>query len=238
MLFDYPLAQEGELDRRQSDMIEALFLRVENTLKEHQPALDDMQARRLGRTLWGSVHGLVQLGLNERLGYWQSEPLEVEELLDQLSTTMLAGLKTLPNRRDASDDMGRAAAGSGGAALVDSPLAAHLDPTDGVHDGAPDVSHALPGASPYSGSWPCSGRLQSCRFRGCLVIGGASPRPLRFMMDRPIYESRWLNWLFRLVGAIPVDSDRRDPGGLRRALDQVSQALRDGEVVMLFPEGA
>ncbi|WP_275288495.1 TetR/AcrR family transcriptional regulator [Halomonas elongata] len=94
LLFDYPLAQEGELDRRQSDMIEALFLRVENTLKEHQPALDDMQARRLGRTLWGSVHGLVQLGLNERLGYWQSEPLEVEELLDQLSTTMLAGLKT------------------------------------------------------------------------------------------------------------------------------------------------
>ncbi|MES3675483.1 TetR/AcrR family transcriptional regulator [Halomonas elongata] len=96
LLFDYPLAQEGELDRRQSDMIEALFLRVENTLKEHQPALDDMQARRLGRTLWGSVHGLVQLGLNERLGYWQSEPLEVEELLDQLSTTMLAGLKSPP----------------------------------------------------------------------------------------------------------------------------------------------
>ncbi|MDR5859102.1 TetR/AcrR family transcriptional regulator [Halomonas eurihalina] len=96
LLFDYPLAQEGELDRRQSDMIEALFLRVENTLKEHQPALDDMQARRLGRTLWGSVHGLVQLGLNERLGYWQSEPLEVEELLNQLSTTMLAGLKTPP----------------------------------------------------------------------------------------------------------------------------------------------
>ncbi len=74
-------------------------------------------------------------------------------------------------------------------------------------------------------------------FVDALVIGGASPRPLRFMMDRPIYESRWLNWLFRLVGAIPVDSDRRDPGGLRRALEQVSQALRDGEVVMLFPEG-
>ncbi|GEK73575.1 MULTISPECIES: TetR/AcrR family transcriptional regulator [Halomonas] len=93
LMFDYPLAQEGELDQRQSDMIEALFLRVENTLKEYQPTLDDLEARRLGRTLWGSVHGLVQLGLNERLGYWQSEPLEVEELLDQLLTTLLAGLK-------------------------------------------------------------------------------------------------------------------------------------------------
>ncbi|QFT86349.1 hypothetical protein FIU88_15405 [Halomonas sp. THAF12] len=93
LMFDYPLAQEGELDQRQNDMIEALFLRVESTLKEYQPTLDDLEARRLGRTLWGSVHGLVQLGLNERLGYWQSEPLEVEELLDKLLTTLLAGLK-------------------------------------------------------------------------------------------------------------------------------------------------
>lgn len=94
LLFDYPLAQEGELDRRQSDMIEALFLKVECTLKEYQPDLGELEARRLGRTLWGSVHGLVQLGLNERLGYWQSEPLEVEELLEQLLATMLRGLRT------------------------------------------------------------------------------------------------------------------------------------------------
>ena len=74
-------------------------------------------------------------------------------------------------------------------------------------------------------------------FMDALVIGGASPRPLRFLMDRPIYESPWLNWWFRIVGAIPVDADRRDPGSVRRALDEVSHALRQGEVVMLFPEG-
>ncbi|QFT86348.1 1-acyl-sn-glycerol-3-phosphate acyltransferase [Halomonas sp. THAF12] len=74
-------------------------------------------------------------------------------------------------------------------------------------------------------------------FVDALVVGGASPRPLRFLMDRPIYESPWLHWLFKLAGAIPVDSERRDPGGLRRSLDQVSQALRAGEVVMVFPEG-
>ncbi|GHE22405.1 TetR/AcrR family transcriptional regulator [Halomonas urumqiensis] len=93
LLFDYPLAQEGELDQRQNDMIEALFVRVEATLKEYQPALGDLEARRLSRTLWGSVHGLVQLGLNERLGYWQGQQLEVGELLDQLLATILAGLK-------------------------------------------------------------------------------------------------------------------------------------------------
>jgi len=93
LLFDYPLAQEGELDQRQSDMIEALFVRVEATLKEYQPSLDDLEARRLSRTLWGSVHGLVQLGLNERLGYWQGQQLEVGELIDQLLVTILAGLR-------------------------------------------------------------------------------------------------------------------------------------------------
>jgi len=96
LLFDYPLAQEGELDQRQNEMIEGLFLRVEVTLKEFQPALDDLEARRLSRTLWGSVHGLVQLGLNERLGHWQDEPLEVDELLDQLLVTILAGLQHAP----------------------------------------------------------------------------------------------------------------------------------------------
>ncbi|MFC3284292.1 TetR/AcrR family transcriptional regulator [Litchfieldella rifensis] len=96
LLFDYPLAQEGELDQRQNDMIEALFVRVEATLKEYQPALDDPAARRMARTLWGSVHGLVQLGLNERLGYWQGQPLEVGELIDQLLSTILAGLRHDP----------------------------------------------------------------------------------------------------------------------------------------------
>ncbi|MCM5705569.1 MFS transporter [Larsenimonas salina] len=74
-------------------------------------------------------------------------------------------------------------------------------------------------------------------FMDALVLGGASSRPLRFLMDKPIYESPWLNWFFRMAGAIPVESERSDPKGMRRALDQVSEALANGEVVMLFPEG-
>ncbi|WP_445620799.1 TetR/AcrR family transcriptional regulator [Kushneria sp. Sum13] len=93
LLFDYPLAEEGELDTRQGRMIEALFLRVEATLKEVQPHIADLEASRLARTLWGSVHGLVQLGLNQRLGYGQGQALEVTELLDQLLHTILAGLR-------------------------------------------------------------------------------------------------------------------------------------------------
>ncbi|GAA3911355.1 TetR-like C-terminal domain-containing protein [Halomonas cibimaris] len=93
LLFDYPLADGGELDQRQSGLIEALFVEVETCLREFQPALGELEARELGRMLWGSVHGLVQLGLNERLGYWQGEQLQVDQLLDRLLTTVLAGLR-------------------------------------------------------------------------------------------------------------------------------------------------
>ncbi|WNK20709.1 1-acyl-sn-glycerol-3-phosphate acyltransferase [Halomonas piscis] len=74
-------------------------------------------------------------------------------------------------------------------------------------------------------------------YMDALVLGGACSRPLRFVMDRPIYDSPWLKWLFLLVGAIPIESERRDPGALRRALDDISKALANGEVVMVFPEG-
>ncbi|SJN14209.1 1-acyl-sn-glycerol-3-phosphate acyltransferase [Halomonas citrativorans] len=74
-------------------------------------------------------------------------------------------------------------------------------------------------------------------FMDALVLGGGSPRPLRFVMDQPIFDSPWLKWWFQLVGAIPIESERRSPGALRRTLDEVSQALRRGEVVMVFPEG-
>ena len=93
LLFDHPLAQEGELDQRQSNMIEQLFVRVEQTLREIQPTLSQIEANCMARSLWGSVHGLVQLGLNERLGYWQGKPLEVTELLDQLLATIIRGLR-------------------------------------------------------------------------------------------------------------------------------------------------
>lgn len=74
-------------------------------------------------------------------------------------------------------------------------------------------------------------------FMDALVLGAASHRPLRFVMDKPVYDSPWLNWLFRLVGAIPVESERQHPGSIRRALEEVGRALDGGEVVMLFPEG-
>ncbi|MGJ8526300.1 hypothetical protein LMG33818_002049 [Halomonadaceae bacterium LMG 33818] len=92
LLFEFPLAQEGELDQRQNSAIEALFIRVEATLKELRPELSSRDANRLARTLWGSVHGLVQLGMTERLGVFEGQPVKVEVLLDQLIAMTLAAL--------------------------------------------------------------------------------------------------------------------------------------------------
>lgn len=61
----------------------------------------------------------------------------------------------------------------------------------------------------------------------------ASPRPLRFVMERSIYERWYLRRFMDLFGVIPISS-----GSSRDALAEVNQALQAGEVVCLFPEGA
>jgi 1-acyl-sn-glycerol-3-phosphate acyltransferase len=65
------------------------------------------------------------------------------------------------------------------------------------------------------------------------LLSAASPRPLRFLIAREQYSWWGLRWLFRAIGCIPVDRDRRPEKALREAL----LALRAGEVVALFPHG-
>lgn len=61
----------------------------------------------------------------------------------------------------------------------------------------------------------------------------ASPRPVRFVMERSIYERWYLRRFLDFFGVIPISS-----GNSRDALSTVHDALNNGEVVCLFPEGA
>ncbi|WP_218139038.1 MFS transporter [Allopseudospirillum japonicum] len=70
-----------------------------------------------------------------------------------------------------------------------------------------------------------------------LLLGGMIRRPVRFVMDKPIYQIKALNWFFRLAQAIPIASERHDPQGLRKAFAQIDMALAAGELVLIFPEG-
>lgn len=65
------------------------------------------------------------------------------------------------------------------------------------------------------------------------ILQIASPRPVRFVMIRHIYQRWYLKWFFDLFGCIPIEQGPRS----RKALDNVSEALNNGEVVCLFPEG-
>ncbi|RYH51922.1 MAG: glycerol acyltransferase, partial [Alcaligenaceae bacterium] len=71
-----------------------------------------------------------------------------------------------------------------------------------------------------------------------LVLSALCPRPIRFVMDASIFRVPVLSWLFRQVNAIPIASVKKEPETLERAFVAIDAALRNGELVCVFPEGA
>ena len=66
-----------------------------------------------------------------------------------------------------------------------------------------------------------------------LLMMASSRRPLRFLIAREQYQRFGVQWLFRAVGCIPVDREKSPEKAMRQAF----KALRQGEVVALFPHG-
>lgn len=69
------------------------------------------------------------------------------------------------------------------------------------------------------------------------LIAAVCERPVRFVMHHRIHDARGWRWLFRAVGAIPIASRRDDPARMQAAFDAIECALREGEIVCIFPEG-
>ncbi len=65
------------------------------------------------------------------------------------------------------------------------------------------------------------------------MVQMASPRPVRFVMIRSIYEKWYLRWFFDFFGVVPIGR-----GHSKEALAMIGDLLNAGEVVCLFPEGA
>jgi 1-acyl-sn-glycerol-3-phosphate acyltransferase len=70
-----------------------------------------------------------------------------------------------------------------------------------------------------------------------MFILAASPRPIRFVVFAPIYHSLALHWLFKMAKAIPIDGEKANPKAFIKAFDDVADALEQGELVGIFPEG-
>lgn len=74
-------------------------------------------------------------------------------------------------------------------------------------------------------------------FVDALVLMAMSPRPIRFVMDAAIFRIPVLSWLFRQAKAIPIAPAKVDAALMERAFERVSEELRDGQLVCIFPEG-
>lgn len=74
-------------------------------------------------------------------------------------------------------------------------------------------------------------------FADAVLLMAASPRPIRFVMDHQIFKVPVLSFVFRHARAIPIAPRKEDPAMMERAFDEVSRALREGELVGIFPEG-
>ena len=62
-------------------------------------------------------------------------------------------------------------------------------------------------------------------------------RPARFVMYYRIFNIPLLSFVFRTAKAIPIAGHKEDPAVLQQAYDAIDEALADGEVVCIFPEG-
>lgn len=71
-----------------------------------------------------------------------------------------------------------------------------------------------------------------------LVIMAGVRRPVRFVMYYKIFNIPGLSFIFRTARAIPIAGRNENLDLINKAFDAVDQALADGEVVCIFPEGA
>ncbi|MBC3935871.1 MFS transporter [Undibacterium sp. CY7W] len=74
-------------------------------------------------------------------------------------------------------------------------------------------------------------------YMDAIVIVACSPRPIRFVMDHRIFKIPFLSWVFRTAKAIPIAPAKEDPWLMEKAYVDIAQALHEGELVCIFPEG-
>jgi acyl-[acyl-carrier-protein]-phospholipid O-acyltransferase/long-chain-fatty-acid--[acyl-carrier-protein] ligase len=69
-----------------------------------------------------------------------------------------------------------------------------------------------------------------------LLLIGASPRPVRFLIFKDIYEQAYVKPFAKTLRAIPISSQLR-PRDMIHSLRAASEAIQKGEIVCIFAEG-
>jgi 1-acyl-sn-glycerol-3-phosphate acyltransferase len=74
-------------------------------------------------------------------------------------------------------------------------------------------------------------------FIDALVLAGSIRRPIRYVMYYKIFQIPIMSFIFKTARAIPIAGKSEKPDIMYKAFDKVSDALKEGEVVCIFPEG-
>ena len=69
-----------------------------------------------------------------------------------------------------------------------------------------------------------------------LLLVAISSRPVRLIITGDLVTRWWARGLARIMGAIPIS--RRNPKAAHKSIEAARQALHEGELVCIFPEGA
>ena len=70
-----------------------------------------------------------------------------------------------------------------------------------------------------------------------LIIMGAAPRPVRFVIDDRLFWMPVLHYLLRHSGAIPLALANDGPRLTEEAFAEIAKALGQGDLLAIFPEG-
>ncbi|WP_282176640.1 MFS transporter [Vibrio nereis] len=83
-----------------------------------------------------------------------------------------------------------------------------------------------------------SGALIVCNhvsYMDALLLSAVCPRLIRFVMEEDYANLPILRRFLKRAGVIPISASNR--GSIRRAFNEVEQALAEGHIVCIFPEG-
>ncbi len=74
-------------------------------------------------------------------------------------------------------------------------------------------------------------------YADALLLQAATSRPVRFIMSRDVFKTwRWAKPIFSLTDCIPIHTSD-GPRALAQSLKEARQAMEDGAIVAIFPEG-
>ncbi len=84
---------------------------------------------------------------------------------------------------------------------------------------------------------PCIVVCNHVSYVDAVVIAASVRRPIRFVMDHRIFQVPVLSFIFRTMRTIPIAPAKEDPAMKEHAFAVAAEALREGEIVGIFPEG-